>query len=154
MRKINWNKDFQISEEIRIECGWQNTNYGFRHLAVLRVNGLREVETKACYYNRTWESYTYQSVVHKAINKAFTGERAEGLCKAADALGHGATEKAFGGIKAMAAMAGLLGLSPERETSIKKTILSTVPGIDFPEGFDALPEAERKKRLDDALGVL
>jgi len=33
----------------------------------------------------------------------------------------------------------------------KKRMLATVPGIDFPEDFDALPESEKQARLDKAI---
>ena len=154
MRKINWNKDFQLDENVRIECGWQNTSYGFRHLAVLRVNGLRTIETKACYYNRTWESYTYQSVVHKAIEKYCQGEQAEKLIKAADAIGKGEAENFLKGFKMLAAMGEILGDTPEEKIALKKKALSAIPGIDFPEDFDALPEKEKVRRINGALGVL
>jgi hypothetical protein len=33
-------------------------------------------------------------------------------------------------------------------------MIGTIPGIDFPEGFDELPVEEQERRLKGALGVL
>lgn len=54
-----------------INCYSQDTNYGFRHVAFLD-NPDRYYETqlaKACYYNRTWERFTYETVLNRAIEK-------------------------------------------------------------------------------------
>ena len=154
MRKINWDKEFKIDENVTVECGSQRTSYGFRHLAVLRENGSRKAEAKACYYNRTWEAFEYQSVIHKIIRKCYQGERAKIYMEKADVLGRGMVDDFFGSIKAMAAMGEVLGASQEQKTSIKKAVLSSIPGIDFPEGFDSLPAEEKARRIDGALKIL
>lgn len=46
-------------------CCAQNTSYGFRHLCFYQ----NRLISKACYYNRTWESFEYETVLRKAINK-------------------------------------------------------------------------------------
>ena len=54
-----------------INCYTQDTNYGFRHVAFLD-NPDRYYETqlaKACYYNRTWERFRYETVLKNAIEK-------------------------------------------------------------------------------------
>jgi hypothetical protein len=35
-----------------------------------------------------------------------------------------------------------------------KRMIGTIPGIDFPEGFDELPAEEREKKLAGALEIL
>lgn len=59
-------------------CDWQRTRYGVRHLAELQdENGYIIAKDKVCYYNRTWESYEYQSVCIKVCNKAKLPELAK-----------------------------------------------------------------------------
>jgi hypothetical protein len=58
-------KTFKINEVVTIECKAQKTSYGFRHLATLYKNNLKLATAKTCYYNRTWESFEFQSVIHK-----------------------------------------------------------------------------------------
>jgi len=53
--------------DFKIECYSEGTQYGFRHLAVLYKNGVAVDKTKACYYNRTWEAYEFQTVINKLI---------------------------------------------------------------------------------------
>ena len=47
-------------------CCTQNTRYGFRHLCK-NVDDNVEYTAKACYYNRTWERFEYETVLKKAI---------------------------------------------------------------------------------------
>ena len=46
--------------------GWSNSR-AWGHRAVLRVNDFSTRESKIRYYNRTWESYQYESVIHSVI---------------------------------------------------------------------------------------
>lgn len=74
-------KMFQLDKNYYVTAWWENTSYGFRHLATLYENG-REVETaKATYYNRTWERYEFQSVLHSLIRKHFPEKEAEKMIK-------------------------------------------------------------------------
>jgi len=54
--------------DFSIKCWSENTRYGFRHLAVLYKNGVEIDKTKACYYNRTWESYEFETVIKSLIS--------------------------------------------------------------------------------------
>ena len=61
-------------------CESQDTRHGFRH--VLK-NGFG-IQCKICYLNRTWETYQFQSLLQKAIEKLkltplFNIETGEGL---------------------------------------------------------------------------
>jgi hypothetical protein len=63
-------KIFKIDESRSILCEWQNTRYGFRHLATLMINGESTRTTaKCCYYNRTWERYEFESVLGNILDK-------------------------------------------------------------------------------------
>jgi hypothetical protein len=57
-------------------CYSQDTNYGFRHICTLGYNDTtecryikRDIISKACYYNRTWERFAYETVLRNAIEK-------------------------------------------------------------------------------------
>ena len=49
-------------------CESQGTRYGFRHLCHVFKNGVHVADSKCCYYNRTWERFTFQSVLNKACS--------------------------------------------------------------------------------------
>lgn len=53
--------------KITIICEFENTRSGFRHIAVLLVNGVERNRAKCCYSNRTWEFFQYESVLQKLI---------------------------------------------------------------------------------------
>lgn len=46
--------------------GW-NSHYSWGHSAEVWVNGRCMANAKLRYYNRTWECYRFQSVVHSAL---------------------------------------------------------------------------------------
>jgi len=71
---------FNLNNEYNIVCNFENTRYGFRHIAVLHRAGFEIARAKTCYYNRTWERYEFETTLIKVIEDNFTGqERAEFL---------------------------------------------------------------------------
>jgi hypothetical protein len=56
-------------EEIEFRCHTTDTRNGFCHTAHLTSWGYDLTDTKISYYNRTWERFTYESVLKKAIEK-------------------------------------------------------------------------------------
>ena len=62
---------FNLDNEYNIVCNWENTRYGFRHIAVLHKNGFEIARTKCCYYNRTWERFEFETVLRKVIRDNF-----------------------------------------------------------------------------------
>ena len=45
----------------------EKTRYGFRHVCILFINDYDMATISHPYYNRTWETYTYQTVMLEAI---------------------------------------------------------------------------------------
>jgi hypothetical protein len=60
---------FKVNDNIEIVCDWVNTRYGFRHDARLFVNGNETDKAKACYHNRTWERFEFETVVLLLLEK-------------------------------------------------------------------------------------
>jgi hypothetical protein len=61
---------FTVNERITIICEYKNTRNGFKHVAHLFL-GTQEIEKrKWCYLNRTWERFTYQSVMLDLVNRS------------------------------------------------------------------------------------
>jgi len=54
---------FKVNDHVEIVCESVNTSYGFRHDARLFVDGYEVEKAKACYHNRTWERFQYETVV-------------------------------------------------------------------------------------------
>lgn len=53
--------------KITVVCEFESTRSGFRHIAVLLINGCERGRAKCCYLNRTWECFQYESVLRKLI---------------------------------------------------------------------------------------
>ena len=145
---------FQLDKQYAVVCNWKKTRNGFKHTATLIRNGSEISETKVCYLNRTWETYEYESVIAKLLDKHFTGEQKEQYLAAAKARGLGKVEEAFKSVKALVALAEVFGATTKERNILKKRALAAVPGIEFPEDFDQLPEDEQAQRLDGAAQVL
>ena len=56
-------QSFKINENVEIVCQYESTRSGFRHLATLLIPGSEVEKTKACYQNRTWERFMFDSVM-------------------------------------------------------------------------------------------
>lgn len=156
MRKINWDKTFTLEDEITINCGWQKTNYGFRHLATVRKDLKKIGYAKVCYYNRTWERYKYQSVVQSALRNTFTDDIASGYIKIIDAKAEG--DDGGLGIIAGIAKLGSIFCDNEKDANDWKARMLKAGlegrGLDMPDDFDNLPEAEKTRRLDGAIAAI
>ena len=56
-------------QEVTFINTWKGTRSGFQHETELYIDG-RYVSAARCYYiNRTWERYSYQSVMLQAVHK-------------------------------------------------------------------------------------
>lgn len=67
-------KIFHINKQYNIVCNSQSTRYGFKHTATLCSNGFQVATAKQCYYNRTWESFEYETVILNILNANFEGK--------------------------------------------------------------------------------
>ena len=75
--------------EFTFTCYSQGTRYGFRHIC---CEGYSDTEVaryvkdkiigKACYYNRTWESFKYETVLRKAINNLYESDEVKAKLRA------------------------------------------------------------------------
>jgi hypothetical protein len=77
-------KLFSLDNEYSISCHTEDTRTGFRHIAVLLRNGVEVDRDKSVYYNRTWESYEYESVIHSLLTKHFPEVQAKVFIAKAD----------------------------------------------------------------------
>ena len=76
-------------EQFTFTCYGQGTSYGFRHICTLGFNDTTvaryvkdDIIAKACYYNRTWESFKYETVLRKGINNLDVADEVKEQLKA------------------------------------------------------------------------
>ena len=71
--------------KVCITCRYENTRTGFRHVADLTTSTFGPIRdtAKATYQNRTWESFTYETVLLALLHKtdALTARQKNGICK-------------------------------------------------------------------------
>ena len=56
-------------KEIMFINTWKGTRSGFAHETELYIDGWRAAAARCRYINRTWERYSYQSVMLEAVHK-------------------------------------------------------------------------------------
>ena len=145
-------KTFELDKEFSVLCQYKKTRNGFKHTASIWKDGLMIFKTKECYLNRTWESYEYQSVLHKAIRAYFKGPEAEKYIKQEDRKDH--SDGFLKSVGMVMAFGDILCNTEKEKNDWKKRMVSTVPGIEIPEDFDTLTEEEKARRLNGAQKVL
>ncbi len=63
------------------ECKSVNRSVGFAHIVTLKKNGFEISRKSVQYYNRTWESYKYQSAMLACVRKEMERILSEGLAE-------------------------------------------------------------------------
>jgi len=66
----------KLSKKYSISCRFVCTRSGFKHVATVLKNGVVDFQTEVNYLNRTWESYEFETVLKRAIEKYF-GDKEE-----------------------------------------------------------------------------
>ncbi len=146
-------------DEYTIVCETQNTSYGFRHVAEIRerfrVSPLHK--TKSCYYNRTWESFEYETVIKKLLDKSEEIDNKESVLKQVNGEVSEEVTKGFNNI-AMIAKIGELFTSDKKEQNDWKARMLKAglesKGLIMPKDWDTLTEEEKERRLNGVIDIL
>jgi len=152
-------KTFKINEFTEITCNCVNTRYGFRHDAKLYVNNELHTKTKACNYNRTWESFEYESVISDLLNKAkimSNEEESEFLnkCRKNELDEVNAN---FGFIAGIAKLGELFCENQKDKNDWKARMIKAGlgnKGLIMPDDWDSLSENDKEARLNMVINEL
>lgn len=159
MGKTYNKKTFELSPNITIECEGYETRYSWGHKAYLFYKGRLVNYKKYTYYNRTWEAYIYQSIIHGIIDstpKKYTGNK-ENLKRKADSIGEGGTRNSLKTIGIVAKMGELFTKNKKESNDWKARMLKAgfpEGAISMPEDWPTLSEDEKEKRLNAAINSL
>jgi len=147
--------NFNLGKGFTATCWWEDTRYGFRHLCVLYKDGRSMATEKACYYNRTWECYEFQSVISRAVEKIKDYLKPSEYKALRYYIDHQREEEEkekvlgkFSGLAAITKMAAIMAPDQKAANESRRRILEATPGISFPDDWDTLPEEEKTRRLD------
>jgi len=158
-------KEFKITKNLTVICDDERTRYGFRHVARLLRDGQELAKDKCCYYNRSWESYEFESVLERlqrgramqvltAPESSIFKSKIKNAFKKADAK---KANKQFGTIAAIAAMGDIMakdqaGANDWKARMLKAGLQSS--GLIMPEDWESLPEDVKTARLDAVINQL
>lgn len=144
---------FRINDKMQIYANAEKTRNGFKHTAVLLVDGVEVDKSTAHYLNRTWESYEYQSVVDNLINKSsyIVPEKKEEVKKTFAEASHQKIESEFKTIGNVAQLGNLFAETKKEKNEWKLRMIKAGlgnKGFEVPADWDKLDEDEKEKRLD------
>jgi len=151
-------KTFKINKELEIVCEYKNTRRAFKHEATLLRNGNEIDNTKICYSNRTWESYEYQSVLNKLIDKTteLTDKEKKSSMKFIKNYQEGNED--FNTIKTIATLGEIFHKGNQKAINDWKAKMIKAGlgnrGLIMPEDWSTLSEDEKERRLNGAISVL
>lgn len=152
-------ESFKINKELTAVCEYKKTRTAFKHTATLLRNGREVNEVKICYVNRTWERYTYESVLYKLLEKSkqlISGE--EGVQFKTVILNGGEHDKS--GLRTIAIIAKLGDVfckTPKESNDWKARMLKAgleASGLIMPDDWDTLSEATKEARLNKVIKQL
>ena len=146
-------ESFRINENLEAVCEWKKTRVAFKHEATLLRDGREVLTVKICYLNRTWERYTYESVLYKLLEKSkefISGD--EGVDFKTAILNGGEREmSALRSVGIVAALGDIFGKNQKESNDWKARMLNAGLGglgLEMPDDWDTLSETEKTRRLD------
>jgi hypothetical protein len=143
--------EFKLDNNYSIVAHSEDTRSGFRHIAVLMLNGREVARSKATYQNRTWESFEYQSVAHKLIDDYFKGDEADKYKKVVDSGGLGKVDSEFKTVAMVASLGEIFGKDKKEKNDWKLRMMKAgleSKGLQIPDDWETLSEDAKEKRLN------
>lgn len=146
-------RTFQISKKISVDCKSEDTRSGFRHLATLYRDYVVIGKAKCTYINRTWERFTFESVLAKIAELDVLTDKDKKAFKiylkrddrVEDDL------KPLKTIAMVAAMGNILAPNQKAKNDWKTRMLKAgleSKGLIMPDDWDQLDEDTKQVRLD------
>ena len=155
---------FKITSMLSAVCRSEKTRYGFRHLATLQRNGWQDLASaKCCYHNRTWERYTFESVLRELYNNSqfhlspYEARKFRTTIKNGGKAEAEKFDKHCNTVKAFAQLGALFNDNTKDKNDWQARILKAGLGhlgLTMPEDWDSLTEKEKSTRLDNVLATL
>lgn len=157
-------KAFKIDDKHEILCECITTRYGFKHEAKLYRTGLSGTTTmiesvKVCCYNRTWESFEYESVILKLLDKAkiMPKDQVTEFMECCRKCNLEEINRQFGFIAGIAKLGEIMCDSQKEKNDWKARMIKAGlenQGLIMPDDWDKLDENEKEKRLNGVISEL
>ena len=165
MKKTYNKKHFVFNDQIEVTCESQDTSYGFRHIGTLYGTSdsgqILKVTGKCTYYNRTWESYTYQSLIRSLVEKFKKTYKIDITheWEKFDSKQTGREEEESNSFLKTVGLIAKIGAvvtdSQEEKNKWQERMLKAgISGLSFPEDWETLSEDEKESRLEKVIAEL
>lgn len=150
---------FKINKELEIICEWKKTRNAFKHTATLLENGQEIEDTKICYQNRTWESFEFESVIKKLLDKTdlLTERKKANFLKRANGIETEKVNSSFKAIATVAQIGEVFGKNQKEKNDWKARMLKAGlenKGLIIPEDWNELDEDTKERRLNKVIELL
>ena len=152
-------ESFKISKNLEAVCEWKKTRVAFKHVATLLRDGREVIDVKINYLNRTWERYTYESVLYKLMEKSKPFLSGDEIVKFKTAILNGGEhdKSLLKSVAMVAAFGDIFGKNQKESNDWKARMLKAglgSSGLSMPDDWDTLDEATKEARLNGALAQL
>lgn len=153
-------KTFKLSDRIHIDCETYETRYSWGHKAYLYVDERQEAYKKITYYNRTWEAYTYQTIlsciVESVSNTIISKEDKVRYQKRIQDQSFSQDGDMFKSIAMIAKMGEVLTNTQKDANDWKARMLKAGlgEGLSMPDNWETLSEDEKQARIDKAIQAI
>lgn len=152
---------YTINKDLKIEAWGYKTSRSWGHKARAIYQGREVASAKCVYQNRTWEEYTYQSVMKKLIgildeNKIIPLADRIQASKIIEA-GDGRDMAGLRNLGMIAKLGDIFGKTKTESNDWKTRMLKAgleSKGLIMPEDWDGLDEETKTARLDGVIGML
>lgn len=147
---------FTINKHLHCECEYYETRYSWGHKGWLYRDGAEIGYKKITYYNRTWERYTFESLLRCLADKAkkhltpieyglFYKKIETNWAKDDEQR----TSKQFKAIAMVASLGDVFGSTDKDKNDWKARMLKAgLPGLEIPSDWETLSEQEKETRLN------
>jgi len=154
-------QEFKIGRDISVTAWTYETRYSWGHKADLYIDNRLVESKKITYYNRTWERFTYESILEcLAGSKSLTEKQSKKFKKYIVNYGNADLKRVNSEFKTIATIAkmGEFFADDQKGKNDWKTRMLRAglgdKGLEFPEDWDTLSEAEKETRLNRLIAMV
>lgn len=154
--------NFKINEHLTVECEYYKTRYSWGHKGWLYRDGQGVGYKKIVYQNRTWERYTFESLL-----RCLAEDKRNGLTPTERGLFYKQietewkaesdknVEQEFKTIGMIATLGNIFCQTKEDKNNWKARMLKAgLTGLDMPEDWETLSEDDKETRLNAVINNL
>ena len=151
---------FKLNKNTKIVCEHKKTRTAFKHTAMLLVDGWKKDETKICYCNRTWESFEFESVINKLLDRnpeLLSKTKRKNFIIKASGQELKRIKNELGTIATIATLGDVFGKNQKQKNDWKARMLKAGlehKGLIMPDDWNELSENEKEKRLNKVIEAM